>query len=348
LHRFPPRLAAIALALILTSGSLAIPTPTAGAPGVKRPNLQMYPLHDLRLTNENGKRLLRFTSIFVNAGPGHFETRGTRDSTSDPTMEMDQVLYRTNGTTHRIATRALSRYSGDGHNHWHVQNVVTFELWRVGDSSNVLRGAKTGFCFFDTTPWRLSLPGARQYSYYRQEWCGTISSLSNRVGVSVGWGDRYPWNFVYQWVDVSGLPGGNYTLRATVDQGNFYRETDEYDNCLWVRIAIPPPGQGNSVTVLGRGDDCGLESIRPVTNFPGGVTYSQPRRLTFEPGTYTGHKYNAVGTTLDSKTFTLGAESGASARRRATPAGQTTKSFLMVDGVWAGYWIRDTDRIDFE
>ena len=74
---------------------------------------------------------------------------------------------------------------------------------------------------------------------WRSEWCGTQASLTNRVGVSVGWGDRYPWDFVFQWIDITGLPGGTYRVRATVDIHDFYRETDEFDNCVWSEVRIP-------------------------------------------------------------------------------------------------------------
>ena len=205
----------------------------------------MVRLHDWHIQNVNGRRLLRFTTIFVNAGPGRFELRGGRSSQSDKTMEMDQMIYRADGSRVRRGTQAVAMYAGDGHDHWHVQGVVTYEAWALSGPQDARRGAKTGFCFFDTTPWDLSLPHARQTGFYKQEWCGTQASLTNRVGVSVGWGDRYPWDFVFQWIDITGLPGGTYRVRATVDIHDFYRETDEFDNCVWSEVRIPAPGSGN-------------------------------------------------------------------------------------------------------
>ena len=32
------------------------------------------------------------------------------------------------------------------------------------------------------------------------------TSLTSRVGISVGWGDKYKWSLPFQWVDVTGLP----------------------------------------------------------------------------------------------------------------------------------------------
>ncbi len=136
----------------------------------------MVRLHDWHIQNVNGRRLLRFTTIFVNEGPGRFELRGARSSSSDKTMEIDQVLYRADGSRFRRDTEAVAKYAGDGHDHWHVQGVVTYEAWALTDPQSARRGAKTGFCFFDTTPWKLSLPHARQSGYYEQEWCGTQAS----------------------------------------------------------------------------------------------------------------------------------------------------------------------------
>jgi hypothetical protein len=179
--------------VVIASTVLSVaPARVIALDGDKRPNLQMTRLHDWHIQFVDGRRLLRFTTLFVNVGRGHFELRGHRSSTSDRTMSMDQIMYRWDGTTRRIRTGASAKYAGDGHDHWHVQNVVIYEAWRIGDLARTRRGAKTGFCFFDTTPWKRSLPGARQSGYYQQEWCGTRSVLRNRVGVSVGWGDIYP------------------------------------------------------------------------------------------------------------------------------------------------------------
>ena len=106
-----------------------------------RPNLQMLRLHDWHIENVGGRRLLRFTTIFVNRGPGPFELRGARTSRSDTTMAFDQVLYRADGSRFRRSTQAFGKYAGDGHDHWHVQNVVTYEAWAL---SNPQRDAARG------------------------------------------------------------------------------------------------------------------------------------------------------------------------------------------------------------
>ena len=139
------------------------------------------------------------------------------------------------------------------------------------------RGAKTGFCFFDTTPWicRCRMPG--RPALQAGSGAARRRALTNRVGVSVGWGDRYPWDFVFQWIDITGLPGGTYRVRATVDIHDFYRETDEFDNCVWSEVRIPAPGSGNKVKVLRNGRGCGPNAMTPVAAFAEGEAFDPPR-----------------------------------------------------------------------
>lgn len=337
--------AALLLLLGVVVAQSALPA-RAVAAADRPPNLKMLQLHDWRLETVNGRRLLRFTTIMVNRGPGHFEVRGWRPSTAYSRMAIDQVIFDDAGGYRRRATGSSGTYAGDGHDHWHVNEIMTYELWKVGDRSIKREGAKTGFCFFDTTAWNLGLRGARSVSYYREEWCGARGALSNRVGISVGWGDRYPWNFAYQWIDVTNLPAGAYKVRATVDIQDWFLEKDEYDNCKWTRIRLPEAGAGNKVKILDAGGACGRTAITPVDTFPGARNWDPPRRISFAAGTYTGHTFNSLGTRLRSKTFTLGNPSGASTARRARVPGEKGRWFYVVDGVWAGYWIRDTARIE--
>jgi hypothetical protein len=334
----------ILLALILTLPVAALTPPAARAAEDRLPNLQMVPLHDLEIeAASGGRRLLRFTTIMWNVGSGPLEVFSKRPSTSDP-WTVWQRIYNTEGGARGTRTTASLLYAVDGHDHWHVRDMMTYELWPTDAPTTVRRGVKTGFCFFDTTPVDRSLPGAPQSSYYRQEWCGTRNSTYQHSGISIGWGDRYPWFFAYQWVDVTGLPSGDYLLRATVDQPNHFRESNELDNCSYVRIRIS--ATSSAVTVLGRGTSCGASSVTPVNNFPGSTTYDPPRRLSFAAGTYVGYKFNAAGTTLATKPFTLHSPSGASAVRRAIPTGYPSNWFYIVDGVWAGYWIKDTASVN--
>ena len=337
---------AIVLALLLVAFALQalLPNPVLAAAGDRLPNLKMLPLDDWRIQNVDGRRLLRFTTIMVNRGPGAFEVRGHR-TPSQNRMAIDQVIFNEAGGSRRRSTSAVGRYAGDGHDHWHVQRIMTYELYRVDNPATVRGGAKTGFCFLDTTAWRLSLPYARQSPYYQESWCGTRSTLTNRVGISVGWGDRYPWDFAFQWIDITGLPSGRYIVRSTVDISNHYRETNNFDNCTWARVRIPP--SGNNVTVLDSGNDCGRDAVTPADTFPGTKAYEPPRLIALAAGRYTGYAFNHLGTQLRTTKAAIEGPMTLQTTRRSQIPGQSGRWFYVIDGPWAGYWLRDSARIDW-
>jgi hypothetical protein len=69
-------------------------------------------------------------------------------------------------------------------------------------------------------------------------------------------------------------------------------------------------------------------------------TYANPRTLYFAAGTYTGLKYDSLGTIVARKTYKLASASSAPASAYAIINGQP--HFLVSAGVWAGYWVLDT------
>ena len=246
----------IAIALtVLVAGGVLLPTPgapSATAGGGAIPDLSMAPLSDYQVQWVNGRKLLRFTAMMVNVGSGNFEVHGHRESTSEP-MIVDQIIRETanhgSAVVQRIPTNAHGKWSGDGHNHWHVQEMMRYDLW---GGAGTYRGAKVGFCFLDSDPYDLGLPG-ESGPYYRGSWCQfTPSALSNRMGISIGWGDEYEWFLAWQWVDITGIPNGDYTVRAKVDPNSFFLEEVEDNNCWFTRIRI----SGNSVTALAADDVC--------------------------------------------------------------------------------------------
>ena len=252
-RRLVPALLALCFGLAAVGPLPSAPAPAAaGAEAV--PDLAMAPLKDFQIQWVNGRRMLRFTAMMVNVGPGHFEVRGQRASTSEP-MVVRQVLYTDasrNQVAREITTRAVGKWSGDGHDHWHVQEMMRYDLW---GSNGTTRGAKVGFCFLDSDPYRLNLSGASGSPFYRASWCqNSPSALSNRMGISIGWGDEYEWYLAWQWVDITGMPGGTYTVRANVDPYGFFLETNESNQCAFAQIGFT--ASSNAVSVHSSGLDC--------------------------------------------------------------------------------------------
>ena len=259
-----------ALALVVGAmlvGSALVDTPAASAaPRVQLPDLRMAKPRDVRLTREHGRRLLRFTTIIVNEGRGPMDVVGTRSCRSTsrcPTMRVRQRLRRTDGTWQVRTTDATMRYEvGDGHRHWHLVDFEQYRLYRLGDPSSKPRvGVKFGFCFFDVARIRPFGPGRRQYL---ERDCGSPTSRRVHVGLSGGWSDEYPWDFAGQYVDVTGLPRGEYLLCVTADPAKSLRQVTTGNDQAWVRLRI---GSGGIVVRQTRRASCQAERRRwaPVT-----------------------------------------------------------------------------------
>lgn len=247
------RAGGLALATLLAAMTLG---PAAGAvrAGVATPvlpDLAMVAPKSFKIAvSSNGRRLLRFTTIVVNIGPGPFQLIGfdSDGATIGDTLQVKQQIRYSDGTWHDRATTAQMEWAADGHNHWHVIGYQKFKLQRIG-ASTVGSGAKTGFCALDSY-WY----GSQKPSYYdaERQICQTGTSGTVLMGTQRKWGDIYRASIAYQWVDITGLPNGDYKLKVIADPpfgtpGRF-RESNEDNNRGWADIRIG----GTSVTVLAR------------------------------------------------------------------------------------------------
>jgi hypothetical protein len=244
------------LRLLAAAGILGVlngvlPAAAAGAATDKLPDLKVAAMAHFKIQRTaSGRRLLRFDGMMVNVGRGPFEIRGRRASTKKPWV-IDQVVYQSGGTTRRVRTPATMKYAGDGHDHWHVRRILSYHLWSTHGTS---RDAKIGFCFFDTNRRNASLPGAPKLRKYFQSGCGKRRALRTTNGISVGWGDLYPAKFAYQWIDITGLPAGTYTIRAAVDLYGQFTESNETNNCKWARVSFK--ATGSKVKVVAASTQC--------------------------------------------------------------------------------------------
>jgi hypothetical protein len=249
-----------------------LPTSVAAADDLL-PDLRMKKLTDMYVERTSaGKVRLRFATVIVNVGEGPFEVRGTRAEGDDcgsgtAFMETVQRLRATDGTARPVPSDAIMCYGGDGHPHWHIRDIELYELRSLHDPSFRVRfGFKRGYCFFDNVGHRLSLPGAPSSPRYHESGCGWPSSTTAFMGLSVGWGDIYPANFVQQWITVTNVPRGRYRVCVTADPYADYVETIETNNMTWSDIRLD--AAAGTVEVLARGHGrCYAEppAIRPVS-----------------------------------------------------------------------------------
>ncbi|HXG48047.1 MAG TPA: lysyl oxidase family protein [Methylomirabilota bacterium] len=120
----------------------------------------------------------------------------------------------------------LFRYASC-HGHYHFND---FTEYRLRDSNGVVvaLGGKAGFCLIDSFPID---PGANQQRRYNCDY----------QGIQAGWADVYSRDLACQWVDITGLPPGRYTLEMEVDPLNQIPESNETNNVIRIGVGIDIP-----------------------------------------------------------------------------------------------------------
>ena len=95
----------------------------------------------------------------------------------------------------------------------------------------VVAGTKQGFCFEDS---------------FKYEDGGKSSGYDcHNNGITSGWGDWYYKQLVGQWIDITGIPEGQYIVRVRLNTGEFHPIFDEgqnrYPNVTETLVTIPDP-----------------------------------------------------------------------------------------------------------
>ena len=242
-------LCAAAAATLAVTLTVAASKPT-GAATDQLPDLGMYKLTNIQLTKcadttgdcaFAGQLQLRFDTRIVNTGAGAFEVHGSRPDTSTPTMSVTQRIFDGAGGHRDVPTGAQMYYAGDGHNHWHLKDLESYTLTRLDNGAKVGTGAKEGFCFFDNYRF-----GSSADPFYTNCANRQPDALAVTTGLSRGWGDKYGFGTVGQYIDVTNLTSGRYRLTATADKANQFQESGETNNSTWANVQL----KGGKVSVL--------------------------------------------------------------------------------------------------
>lgn len=143
-------------------------------------------------------------------------------------------------------------YFSPCHNHYHMRNYTAYRLWtpqgyqewqalRAANpdalpddilaahpelSSQLVVGKKFAYCIIDFYP----LPGTTKPGKYND-------CIANQ-GISVGWADAYFWFFHGQYIDVTGLPPGNYILEDEVNPNHYLQESNYTNNAAAITITL--------------------------------------------------------------------------------------------------------------
>jgi Lysyl oxidase/FG-GAP repeat len=152
------------------------------------------------------RRLLRFSTSIVNLGNA---------IASVPSVEERPDLYVWDAC----------------HGHDHLTNFAGYAL-RDAQGHDVVQGRKQGFYLVD---------------YHRQ--CSDAAPYLlaiERMSISPGWSDIYLADIPCQWIDITDLTDGTYTLRVGVDEQDVIDEANTLPNEAKLNVRI----DGSSVTVL--------------------------------------------------------------------------------------------------
>jgi hypothetical protein len=114
-----------------------------------------------------------------------------------------------------------------GHNHPHYDNFLRYELIDA-HGAQVGLGGKRSFCLAESG----CLGPANHHTCENQ-------------GLGAGCWDIYPAYLGCQYVEITGVPSGVYTLRVTVDPGAQIVEADETNNVLEREVQIARAGDGD-------------------------------------------------------------------------------------------------------
>jgi hypothetical protein len=253
----------VATAAVLTVALAGLMILTAQpAPAVSQvlPDLRMAKLTNIKLdtTTIQGHRLLRYTAQLVNTGVGAFEADGTRSTTSDPTLDIQQRIFNDDGSSQLVPLQkpcssdisdpegCYMFWAGDGHNHWHVNELEEGILTRTSSGLQVGALAKHGFHLVDDFPFSPAIPGAPASQVYKncspvQNDCN-INALNVYFGISVGWVDRYNYTTVGQYIDITGLPNGKYNLDIGVNPDGWFTESDYTNNTAGALLRLGTRG----------------------------------------------------------------------------------------------------------
>ena len=225
-HRF-------VLAVVVVGAQLAPAAPARGVTPELLPDLGMLPPADFSIQSRpRGERWLRFSAVVANIGPGVFDVYGF--GTGAERSVVQRIQHEGGGWTYLPSTATMF-YAGDGHNHWHVRDLQEWTLTAEQPNATVLRsGAKRGFCFWDN----YAYPGTGPKLYSGSTSCHVAGDGSIPMGLSVGWGDKYPATISGQYIDISGLPNGRYRVTLVADQDEEFVEADESNNTSWALIEI--------------------------------------------------------------------------------------------------------------
>ncbi|MFW2387110.1 MAG: lysyl oxidase family protein [Polyangiales bacterium] len=179
----------------------------------------------------NGVDLLRFTGTTNNVGPGDLIAGdpGCPDCTQNPSAACTDPSF------------VCASAAGQGE----FRNFASYELLDASGQNVVAQGYKRGFCLRDD----VCSSGSPSYDCSFQ-------------GISAGCSDVYDSSLGCQYIEVTGLPAGDYMVRMTSDPLNLFQESNEANNVDLVPVTIPP---ASNIRPIAEPDSGTTDEDTPIT-----------------------------------------------------------------------------------
>jgi hypothetical protein len=124
------------------------------------------------------------------------------------------------------------------HGHYHLEGFAEYTLLDAADEI-AAQGHKQAFCLLDFESW--AWPQLLGYP----DGGGDATYTCQNQGIGVGWEDTYGAALECQWIDVTGVPPGDYTLRVEINLPNspggprVLNERDDTNNVREWTVTIP-------------------------------------------------------------------------------------------------------------
>ncbi len=226
---------------------------------------------------------LRFTSSEENVGDGPLLLFGHRDGTGSPKMAVRQAfqtgVHGPIPSTFAAAqhpTSASTYYEpATMHRHWHLLGFDRFQL-RTTDGDTVVSDRKNGFCLGDRYEAASSVPDPDRDTpegdlavQLTDSTCKHMEPAATDVteGISVGQGDNYNYTVDYQWLDITKVASGTYTVVNTVNPDRSLVESDYTNDSSSMTISVRWPGGGAAPTTI-----TAPPVVKLLTSCPGSAT----------------------------------------------------------------------------
>jgi hypothetical protein len=261
--RLNPRVLAVllgvaAIPVIAIAGSSAV----AADPVQLLPDLAQEPPRDVVVKRKaekvkhHGKTVKRsivrlaFTSQVDNVGDGPLLVDGSRSSTASKSMQANQRIMSSDGTSTTVPNIGSWKYAVDkDHQHWHFQRFDVFSILNKA-GKRVAKSGKQGFCLGDRGKgFTFNMVGQPAPKYVEHCDLNKPKALATFGGITPGWGDDYAAFLEGQSIDITKVKSGTYCLEHRTTSA--FTEKSRDNNVAVAIVKVNTKAKKPTVKVLG-------------------------------------------------------------------------------------------------